>query len=425
MSTTTIKNDINEALIGLLDQRINRSSGKENEIRSNARSLFAKTGLPTKKEEEYKFTGVETFVGKHLKSIDEEQGMLPSVEEVQAHFINEPGHHLAFLNGSFKKEYSKIEDDSNISIDEASDIEKINTVSSIEEDVFVALNTGLVDSYLNAHIKGESKAVFVYHIIDNRNNEVVANPRITITTETSTSSNWMEKTITLGDKAGLINKVIEADVQPNASLNISVVQSHESNVIEIHGIKAQQHKDSRFYANTFSFRGGMIRNNLNVSQEDQNCETHMHGLYLLDGKSHVDNHTSVDHKKPNSYSNELYKGIVDGSAQAVFNGKIYVRQDAQQTNAFQSNNNISLSDSAIIHTKPQLEIWADDVKCSHGCTIGQLDEDAVYYLRARGIGKRAATAMLLIAFAEEAFEYVPFDFLKEELHQTINQRLAI
>ena len=151
----------------------------------------------------------------------------------------------------------------------------------------------------------------------------------------------------------------------------------------------------------------------------------MYGLYLLDGKSHVDNHTVVDHKFPNCDSNELYKGIVDGSSTGVFNGKIFVRQPAQKTNAFQANNNVSLSDSATIHTKPQLEIWADDVKCSHGCTIGELDEEALFYLKSRGIRPQVAKAMLLNAFAEESLAHVQLDLINEEIVNLIHQRLDV
>jgi Fe-S cluster assembly protein SufD len=138
----------------------------------------------------------------------------------------------------------------------------------------------------------------------------------------------------------------------------------------------------------------------------------------------VDNLTSVDHKIPNCFSNEVYKGILDGKSHAVFNGKIFVRPNAQQTNAFQSNKNVSLSDDTTINTKPQLEIWADDVKCSHGCTIGQLDKEALFYLRARGLDEKAAKSLILIAFAEDTFEHIPFDFVKEELHHLITSRLS-
>jgi len=155
----------------------------------------------------------------------------------------------------------------------------------------------------------------------------------------------------------------------------------------------------------------------------ENCESHMHGLYLITGHTHVDNHTAVNHTQPHSYSNELYKGIVDENARAVFNGKIFVRPEAQKTNAFQSNQNINLSDEASIYTKPQLEIWADDVKCSHGCTVGQLDEEALFYLRSRGIGKDQAKALILIAFSEQSLEYIPFEFVKKEIDTLIRKRL--
>ncbi len=168
----------------------------------------------------------------------------------------------------------------------------------------------------------------------------------------------------------------------------------------------------------------MVRNNLTINLDAENCEGHMYGLFLLHKKSHVDNNTSVDHMKPNSYSNEMYKGILDEKSTGIFNGKIYVRQDAQKTNAFQSNNNILLSEDATLHTKPQLEIWADDVKCSHGCTSGQLDEDAIFYLRARGINEKNAKAMILKAFALETMEHIKVGSVRDEVQQLIDQKLS-
>lgn len=149
----------------------------------------------------------------------------------------------------------------------------------------------------------------------------------------------------------------------------------------------------------------------------------MYGLYLLHGETIADNHTVVDHRKPNSFSNELYKGVLEGNAKGIFNGKIFVRPQAQKTNAFQSNRNILLSDKATINTKPQLEIWADDVKCSHGCTTGQLDEEALFYLRSRGIEKNTARAMMLYAFAAEVLENIPNEKLKSFIDAMIGERL--
>jgi Fe-S cluster assembly protein SufD len=157
--------------------------------------------------------------------------------------------------------------------------------------------------------------------------------------------------------------------------------------------------------------------------DGEGVDTHMNGLYLLQGDTLVDNHTVVDHKKPHSQSNELYKGVMDDRAKGVFNGKIYVRPDAQKTNAFQSNRNILLSDTSTINTKPQLEIWADDVKCSHGCTTGQLDEESLFYLRSRGIDKKSAKALLLYAFAGEVISKISNISLREYIDKLVSKRL--
>jgi Fe-S cluster assembly protein SufD len=188
-------------------------------------------------------------------------------------------------------------------------------------------------------------------------------------------------------------------------------------------VHAKQASSSNFKTFTFSLNGAMVRNNLNIKLDGEGIDTYMNGLYLLKGKTHVDNHTVVDHLKPNCHSSELYKGIMDGNSKGVFNGKIFVRQHAQKTNAFQSNKNILLSDTATINTKPQLEIWADDVSCSHGCTTGQLDMDALFYLQARGIKKEKAKAMLLHAFASDVLETVANEAIKTYLENIITERL--
>jgi Fe-S cluster assembly protein SufD len=166
-----------------------------------------------------------------------------------------------------------------------------------------------------------------------------------------------------------------------------------------------------------------VRNNLQLSLDGEGIESHMYGLYLLGDDTLADNHTVADHRKPNSFSNEIYKGIMGDSSKGVFNGKIYVRPSAQKTNAFQANRNILLTDKASVNTKPQLEIWADDVKCSHGCTTGQLDEEALFYLQTRGISKETAQAMMLYAFAGEVLENVKHPVIKEYLDKVISERL--
>jgi Fe-S cluster assembly protein SufD len=169
--------------------------------------------------------------------------------------------------------------------------------------------------------------------------------------------------------------------------------------------------------------GDTVRNNLNISQNGEGCETHLYGLYAPSGTMHIDNHTVIDHQYPNTESNELYKGILTDKSTGVFNGKVYVRKEAQKTNAYQQNSNILLSDDAVINTKPQLEIWADDVKCSHGCTTGQLDKEQIFYLRSRGISETDAKAMLLHAYALDILNHISIEPLRLLLDKKVMEVL--
>jgi Fe-S cluster assembly protein SufD len=199
---------------------------------------------------------------------------------------------------------------------------------------------------------------------------------------------------------------------------------HDANNRYQHAITEIYQKNfSRVNTYTFTLHGKLFRNNLHLQLDGEGIESHMYGLYLLNDDTLADSHTVVDHKKANSFSNELYKGVMDESSKGVFNGKIFVRPNAQKTNAFQANRNILLSDKATINTKPQLEIWADDVKCSHGCTTGQLDEEALFYLRSRGLSNDTARGMMLYAFAGEVLDFVKHPVLKEYLDTLISDRL--
>ncbi len=186
-----------------------------------------------------------------------------------------------------------------------------------------------------------------------------------------------------------------------------------------------QKRDSVASVHTFSFGGNLTRNNLEFYQEGEHCVSHLNGISILNEKQHVDNHTLVKHKAPNCESHEMYKGIYDDRATGVFNGKVIVEQAAQKINAFQQNNNIIVGDKASVNTKPQLEIFADDVKCSHGCTIGQLDESALFYMQQRGIPKKEAKALLMYAFSNDALKDVKIPELKAQLNKIIAHKLDV
>jgi len=201
------------------------------------------------------------------------------------------------------------------------------------------------------------------------------------------------------------------------------IQNDATHANQVSTTHIRQVGKSYVHTVTVSLDGGIVRNNLNIILDAERCEAHLYGLYFQKGKSHIDNHTVVDNVKPNCFSNELYKGVMNDEASGVFNGKIFVQQLAQKTNAYQSNKNVLLSDNASVNTKPQLEIFADDVKCSHGCTVGQLDEDALFYLQSRGISEKTAHSLLVRAFATDILEHVKPAPIKAYIEKLIAERL--
>jgi Fe-S cluster assembly protein SufD len=219
---------------------------------------------------------------------------------------------------------------------------------------------------------------------------------------------------------GFFNTVTEISLEENAHLEIVVIQNYGENYFNINDFNIKQEKESHFSIAIFSHNTGFLRNNINVDVAATNCMTHINGFYLSAKKEYIDNHTYINHADENCESHELFKGIAAGSSTIVFNGKVMVRQKAQKTNAFQSNKNILLTDDAQIYSKPELEIYADDVKCSHGSTTGELDEDALFYLKARGISDKTAKNMLVKAFANEVIETIT----TEELIPIIEQIIA-
>jgi Fe-S cluster assembly protein SufD len=228
---------------------------------------------------------------------------------------------------------------------------------------------------------------------------------------------------TLGQSAAFTNQVIEVVVEKDAMVEYYKIQNDSAQASQVSTTHFRQTGKSYVHAVTVSLDGDIVRNNLNIVLEADNAEAHLYGLYFLQGKTHVDNHTVVDNVRPNCLSNELYKGIISDHGSAVFNGKIFVQQVAQKTNAYQSNKNILLSENASVNTKPQLEIFADDVKCSHGCTVGQLDEEGMFYLQSRGISEKIARSLLVHAFAVDILEHIKPVPLRNYIDQLISARL--
>ena len=234
---------------------------------------------------------------------------------------------------------------------------------------------------------------------------------------------WVEHFVTMGNQESLTNQVTEVVVCEDAKFYSYKIQqdSADASLVSTHHVR--QIGKSEAYSVVISLDGRIVRNNTHMVMEADHCESHLYGLYLLQGKTHVDNHTIVDNVKPNCLSNELYKGVIAGEATGVFNGKIFVRQDAQKTNAYQSNKNILLTEGASMNTKPQLEIFADDVKCSHGCTIGRLDEEGLFYLQSRGIPEKVAQSLLLNGFTSDILEKILLEPIRQWAEEAIHRRL--
>jgi Fe-S cluster assembly protein SufD len=229
----------------------------------------------------------------------------------------------------------------------------------------------------------------------------------------------VESYVGLGQGTYFTNAVTEVVVANNATLDHYKVQREDRQAFHVHTLQVLQGPGSNFSNHALTFGGSLVRNEINAVLKAEGCHCTLNGLYLAGGRQHVDNHTVIDHALPHCESHELYKGILDGHARGVFNGKIFVRQDAQKTDAKQTNQTLLLSPDATINTKPQLEIFADDVKCTHGATVGQLDADAVFYLRSRGLSLEAARSLLTFAFANDIISRVPVGPLRAQLEETL------
>lgn len=408
-------------------------------LRLEGFDTFNKTGLPASRNEEWKYTSISALFDKvyHLASDD---GTL-AITQSDVDAIRLPGYQqaneLVFVNGRFMPSFSTIRSSDNkltvLPLEQAAKgkynklvKQHLGQSSSYIKDGIHALNTSFIYSGLFIHVtKGVEleHPVYLYHLSDVREHHTLSQPRSLVYVDEGSKLQLIETYKTLGASNGFTNEVMEVVVNDNAFVEYYKIQNDTANASQVSTTHIRQTGRSYVHAVTITLSGGTIRNNMNMVLEAAGNEAHLYGLYMLKGRTHADNHTLVDNKNPNCFSNQLYKGIVDDNATGVFNGKIMVQPQAQKTNAYQSNKNILLSDNASINTKPQLEIFADDVKCSHGCTVGQLDEAALFYLRARGIPKESARALLLQAFTEDIVDQVKPKQLQAYIKQLITEQL--
>jgi len=407
-----------------------------NDLRKDAIDSFIRLGLPGKNNEAYKYSAII-----HAFEPDYKMQLTPSkvefnVEDIFTCDVPDLKTRLEIiLNGFYlSRETQLAELDNGILIGSlAAAIKKypdlvmhhFSKYADYKSSGLVALNTAFAQDGLFVYLPPGTELQNPIQVVNlpMTGLDTMLHYRNLIILEENSSGEIIVCDHTLSPFRFLTNSVTEISAGKNSRFNYSRVQNEHLNSNLITNLYIQQEKDSHVTTNSITLHGGIIRNNFCVMLNDEGCENNTYGLFFADRNQHVDNYVSIDHAKPNCMSRQLFKGILDDSATGAFNGRIIVRKDAQKTNAFQTNNNILLSDTAKMNTKPQLEIYADDVKCSHGATTGQLDENALFYMQSRGIPTAEARLLMLYAFAHEVFDKISITPLKERIDHLVNKRL--
>jgi Fe-S cluster assembly protein SufD len=396
------------------------------ELREKSFEILNETAFPTTKTEAWKYTRTTRISNATFQLVK------PEINTISNYLIEGlNGNVLVFVNGFYQAGLSTVKDTKGLTISPLSETNQdwisANTSQyvQLEGEVFNALNTAFttdgvrIEIAKNAIIEEPIQLIYITTgntVLSSVRNMLVAN-------ENSDATVVMGY---YGEKAdsNFTNVITEVKIKQNASLAIHKIQHENNTNFHINTETVSQDRDSRFTLSTSTFSGAIVRNNVYVHVDGENAETNLYGLYLTDEKQVVDNHTVIDHKVPNCNSNELYKGVLDGQSTGVFNGKVFVREQAQKINAFQSNGNVLLSDNASMNSKPELEIYADDVKCSHGSTTGQIDEEAIYYLRARGISERSAKSLMINGFVGEVVEQISNEIIREHITKLMAKKLG-
>jgi Fe-S cluster assembly protein SufD len=432
MSSTLEELTLPEKLIATYElQKL--SPTNENTVLNGFRELainsFRKTGFPGKKNEEYKYLSFEKLLVPILTNAPQNDANSAIKHRLDADpKLNFPSYRAVLINGVFSPEVSSITHAlPGLQIGSVAHamitgnsklLSTIGTLSHTESDPFLAINSALFADGLFIVIPDGAKLDLPIQIIQvsTGNKPAFIQPRLLVIAGKNSEAQIVQSSVSFDLSAQLFtNTVTEIQVEEGASLHWYSIQAESSSASQVNTTEAHIKSKGRFNAVTVTIGGGLVRNNLNCILDSSHSEAHLFGYYHPTEGQVFDNHTLMDHRYPNCESNELYKGVISGNGKAVFNGKVHVHPQAQKTNAFQSNKNILLSDDATINTKPQLEIYADDVKCSHGSSTGYLDPEQLFYLRSRGIAEDKARALLLHAYAGEILEQINIPVLQQTL----------
>jgi Fe-S cluster assembly protein SufD len=407
-----------------------RSSAWLKDLRESAIASFEKLGFPTTRDEDWKYTSVDSIISTVYKRSEHKASnkAVAAAEIGPLAFSGPADNRLVFVNGLYSPELSglhgfpagtRVESLANALRDDDGVLRShLSRYVRYQEHSFVALNTAFIeDGALVLIPKGEmvEEPIHLIFVSTGQDRPVISHPRNLIVLEEGSQACIVESHVRTGSGAYFANAVTEIVGGEGASIEYYLLQREGNAGFHVGTLEAQLSRQCTLSAHSITLGGALVRNDVHVVLNGEGSECSLNGLYLVDGKQHVDNHTEIEHYKPRARSQELYKGILSGNGRGVFDGKILVHKDAQKSDARQTNKNLLLSENAVINTKPQLEIYADDVKCSHGSTVGQLDRDALFYLRSRGIPLGEAQSLLSYAFASEVISKIKIASMRAQL----------
>lgn len=397
-------------------------------LRRDALEIFTDVGFPTPRNEDWKYTRVNSI---EKRAFVLGQTLAPISCPQPYHSLDLDGQRLVFVNGVFDLSASETNVCPGVTLKTLSDAVRQNPddlephlsrYASVAASGFSALNTALLGEGAYVHLSPGTrleKPIVLQFISEPGSEEMCVHPRILIVAGENSQASIVEHYCGTDEAIYFNNVVTEISLRPGACLEHYKLQSEGRKSFHVATLQVAQERGSKFISHSVSLGGQLVRNDINSVLNDEGAVCELNGLYMANGRQHVDYHTRIDHSKPAGTSREHYKGVLDGRGRGVFNGRVYVHPDAQKTDAEQYNNNLLLSRDAEIDTKPQLEIYADDVKCAHGATVGQLDEDMIFYLRARGIPENAARGLLTYGFASDVLQRMSLAGVREALDQRL------
>jgi Fe-S cluster assembly protein SufD len=404
------------------------------QLRKEAILNFAELSFPNTRDEEWKYTNVAPLLKYNFKP-SLTRGNITD-EQVNKFLFDKLEHNLlVFVNGHFDKKLSRIKDlPKGVVAGSIADAikQKLSVIdkhfgkyADFKSQIFTALSTAYLKDGAFIYVPDGKVIEDAFHVLfltASGDDKILTQPRNLFIAGKNSQVTIIEHYSSLSEDIYFTNAVTEIFADENAVVDHIKLQEESKKAFHIGRMEVDQERSSNFSSHAISFGADLARNDFNTKFNDEGGESMLNGLFLLDGTQLFDVHTMIDHAKPHCNSHEHYKGILDDKSRGVFNGKVMVRRDAQKTNAFQENNNIILSNDALVNTKPQLEIFADDVKCSHGATIGQLDKDSMFYLKSRGIGEETARTILIHAFAIDVIKSIKVKAIKDYIEEILSKR---